>query len=99
MSSSPNNLFQPLATDVKIANGKLIVELNDGREIDVPVSWYPRLKYATELELKRWVLVAKGQGIHWESIDEDISISALLKGKPSGESEESLRRWLSLRDG
>ena len=39
MSSSPDNLFQTLATDVTITDDKLIVELSDGREIAVPISW------------------------------------------------------------
>ncbi len=98
MSSSPDNLFQPLATDVTITDDKLIVELSDGCEITAPISWYPRLENATETELKRWEFIAKGHGIHWKAIDEDISVSALLAGRPSNESEESFRGWLSSRD-
>lgn len=44
-----------------------------------------------------WRLIGKGQGIHWEEIDEDISVEGLLAGKPSGESQKSFERWLSER--
>ena len=38
-----------------------------------------------------------GQGIHWPDLDEDISVEGLLAGRPSGESQESFRRWLSVK--
>jgi hypothetical protein len=56
----------------------LFVHLQDGREIGVPLLWFPRLRKASEEELNDWRLIGNGVGIHWESIDEDISISALL---------------------
>ncbi|MBM2832471.1 MAG: hypothetical protein HW414_1523, partial [Dehalococcoidia bacterium] len=49
-------------------------------EISVPVEWFPRLRDATEEQRKRWRLIGKGIGIHWEDIDEDISVAALLRG-------------------
>lgn len=98
MSSSADDLNQPVATDVTVSEERLIVELSDGREIAVPISWYPRLEHATPEELGRWQLIGKGHGIHWEDLDEDISVPALLAGKPSAESSESLQRWLSSRD-
>jgi hypothetical protein len=56
----------------------LFVQLQDGREIGVPLLWFPRLRKASEDQLKDWRLIGNGVGIHWESIDEDISIAALL---------------------
>ncbi|MCU0459780.1 MAG: DUF2442 domain-containing protein [Bacteroidales bacterium] len=56
----------------------LYVQLQDGREIGVPLLWFPRLRKASEEQLKDWRLIGNGVGIHWESIDEDISIAALL---------------------
>jgi hypothetical protein len=47
----------------------------------------------------RWRFIGKGEGIRWEDIDEDISVVGLLAGKPSGESEKSLKRWLNERAG
>ena len=75
----------------------LRVELSDGRCIDVPLAWYPRLAHASPEELGRWRLVGQGKGIHWASLDEDISVEALLAGRASGESQASLQRWLENR--
>ena len=63
----------------------------------IPIAWFPRLLHSTEKERNNWRLIGKGQGIHWEDIDEDISIEGLLAGKPSGESQESFRKWLAIR--
>ena len=87
----------PYATDVHITEDTLTVDLSDGRSISVPVSWFPRLIQATEEERKNWRLIGKGHGIHWEDIDEDISVEGLLAGRPSGESQASLKRWLQSR--
>jgi hypothetical protein len=87
----------PEAIDVIVSEDSLTVELNDGRTISVPLDWYPRLKYATESERQKWRLIGRGQGIHWEDLDEDISVEGLLAGKPSGESQSSLKKWLESR--
>jgi Protein of unknown function (DUF2442) len=50
----------------------------DGREISVPLDWFPRLQQATDEERQRWELIGNGVGIHWEAIDEDISVAGLL---------------------
>jgi hypothetical protein len=42
-------------------------------------------------------MIGRGHGIHWEDIDEDISVEGLLAGKPSGESQSSLKKWLEKR--
>jgi hypothetical protein len=55
------------------------------------------LLHATSEERDHWRLIGKGEGIHWENIDEDISIENLLAGKPSGESQTSLKQWLQGR--
>jgi hypothetical protein len=53
--------------------------------------------HSTQQEKNNWRLIGKGQGIHWEDIDEDISIEGLLAGKQSVESQESFRKWLATR--
>jgi hypothetical protein len=58
----------------------LHVRLLDGREISVPVEWFPRLRNANLTQRKNWRLVGKGIGIHWEDIDEDILVASLLTG-------------------
>ncbi len=87
----------PEALDVLLTDDTLSVDLSDGRSISVPIAWFPRLLHSTEQERNNWRLIGKGQGIHWEDIDEDISIEGLLAGKPSGESQESFKKWLAKR--
>lgn len=97
MTSSALESETPAATTVAVTDDTLNVELSDGRSIAVPLEWYPRLLHATPAERKNWRLIGKGHGIHWEDIDEDISVEGLLAGKPSGESQASLRNWLDGR--
>ncbi len=87
----------PNAIDVKTSDEALMVELNDGRMISVPLAWYPRLLHATPQERKIWRLIGKGQGIHWDDLDEDISVENLVTGRRSGENQASLKRWLETR--
>ena len=87
----------PFAVEVHVTEDTLSVELSDGRTISAPLGWFPRLEQATEQERKNWRLIGKGHGIHWEDIDEDISVEGLVAGKPSGESQSSFKRWLQSR--
>lgn len=87
----------PDALNVSITDDTLRVDLSDGRSISVPIAWFPRLLHSSEQERNNWRLIGKGQGIHWEDIDEDISIEALLAGRPSGESQQSFKKWLAKR--
>jgi hypothetical protein len=84
--------------DVAITEDTLTVELEDGRTLSVPLAWYPRLANATPEERKQWRVIGDGAGIHWQALDEDISVEGLIAGHPSGESQVSLTRWLSSRD-
>lgn len=88
----------PFAVDVSVTADTLTVDLSDGRSISVPLGWYPRLEYASAEELQNWRLIGQGEGIHWKDLDEDISVEGLLAGKPSGESQASLKKWLSNRN-
>lgn len=90
---------RPLAVDVRTTEDTLTVDLSDGRTISVPLGWYPRLEHASPGERAGWRLVGKGQGIHWEKLDEDISVEGLLAGRPSCESQNSFRKWLQKRQG
>jgi hypothetical protein len=73
------------------------VDLSDGRTITVPTPWYPRLAHGTVEERANRRLICGGEGIHWPDLDEDVSIRNLLAGERSGESQESLRKWLEAR--
>jgi hypothetical protein len=75
----------------------VVVDLNDGRSLSAPLAWYPRLLHGTPEERGNWRLIGSGEGVHWPDLDEDLSIESLISGRPSGESQESLKRWLELR--
>ena len=66
------------ATDVYFDMKHIHVRLSDGREISAPLEWFPRLYHATEAQRQQWELIGGGVGIHWEDIDEDISVAGLL---------------------
>jgi len=97
MNISAIEIEIPKAEDVRVIEDTLTVDLSDGRTISVPLEWFPRLLNATPQERRNWRLIGKGQGIHWEGIDEDISVEGLLAGRPSGESHESFKKWLNQR--
>lgn len=97
MSTSAVELEIPFAEDVTVSDDTLSVDLSDGRSISVPLAWYPRLLHASSAERKRWRLIGRGLGIHWDDLDEDISVEGLLTGKPSGESQASFSGWLAKR--
>jgi hypothetical protein len=98
MSISGTELKGALALRVTVSDDALAVDLADGRTITAPLAWFPRLAHAASTELKNWRLIARGEGIHWPDLDEDISVESLLAGRRSGESQASLRRWLQARD-
>jgi hypothetical protein len=72
---------EPLAVDVVCTDDALRVLLADGREITVPLVWSPRLLKATPEQRQEWRLIGGGVGVHWESVDEDISVESLLRLK------------------
>lgn len=80
MSTSPVKI-EPLAVSVRFPDSaRLLVELADGREISVPLLWFPRLAEASEKERADFSLIGGGLGIHWPRIDEDLSVAGLLRG-------------------
>jgi hypothetical protein len=93
MSSSAVKVNDPVAACVEVSNDTLRVWLSDGRVVDVPISWYPRLSHALPQHRKIWELIGGGHGIHWPELDEDISIGNILLGQPSGESAKSFTKW------
>jgi uncharacterized protein DUF2442 len=99
MTISASELHVPAATGLTVSADTLTVELSDGRALMVPLAWHPRLLHATSAERAEWRLIGQGEGIHWPSLDEDISVEALIAGRPSAESDKSLRNWLSRRSG
>ena len=72
----------PLARHVQVTDDELTVVLADGRRISAPLAWFPRLLRATPEQRADWELLGDGEGIHWPSADEDLSVSGLLRGTP-----------------
>ena len=70
---------EALAVDVSCSDDALTVILDDGRTVSVPLVWFPRLLAATSQQRREWEPIGGGIGIHWEAIDEDISIASLLQ--------------------
>jgi hypothetical protein len=97
MSSSTTETSVATANHVDVTDDALVVQLADGRVLSVPLVWYPRLAHGAAGERAVWRLIGNGTGIHWQELDEDISVAGLLAGRRSGESQQSLARWLQER--
>jgi hypothetical protein len=97
MTTSNVEIIVPAVETVRVTDETLTVDLSDGRTLSVPLMWFPRLVHATPEERAEWRLIGRGEGVHWAALDEDISVEGLIAGRPSGESQASLRDWLDRR--
>ena len=79
MNTSTLTKGEILAHGISFSRDKMCVALSDGRELNVPMEWFPRLLSATKTQRGHWRLIGGGIGIHWDEIDEDISVEGLLK--------------------
>lgn len=66
------------AVDVVFTDDELVVTLVDGRRVSAPLEWFPRLLSSTSEQRAKWRLIGGGVGIHWDDVDEDISVRSLL---------------------
>src|ERR1035437_4810077 len=98
MSTSGAELREAQANSVSVSDDALVAELADDRTITVPLAGFTRLAHGTPTERPNSRLIAGGEGIHWPELDEDVSVESLLAGRRSGETQESLRRWLQRRE-
>ena len=87
----------PRARAARVGEDSLILDLADGRSLSTPLAWYPRLLAGSAAERAHLELIGEGEGIHWPDLDEDLSVESVLAGRPSAESLESFRCWLSAR--
>ena len=87
----------PTIISIEILHNRLVVQLQDERQLVIPLDWYPRLLHATVKERQNWQLLGDGYAIHWPELDEYIGVEGLLAGRRSGESEKSFKRWLEIR--
>lgn len=69
------------AETVRCDDDTLWVALTDGRSIGVPLAWFPRLLRATPEQRAAVTISPSGRGLHWETLDEDISVEGLLAGR------------------
>jgi|SRR6266436_6647633 len=97
MNTLTTELREATAESATVTKDTLKIDLADGRTIEAPLAWYPRLLHATPKERSRWRLIGRGEGIHWPDLDEDISVENVLLGHPSGESQRSFKKWLAGR--
>jgi hypothetical protein len=73
-------ISEPLAKKITFDSDTMWVELADGRQMGVPLAYFPRLLNATEAQRNKYVISGGGAGLHWDDLDEDISIQALVMG-------------------
>jgi hypothetical protein len=77
MSISVNKV-EAKASEVWFGADMMHVRLLDGREISVPLEWFPKLRNASDEQRKKWRLIGRGIGIHWKDLDEDVLVASLL---------------------
>jgi len=99
MSFSVANIQEARAQSARLSEEALTVDLVDGRTIVVPLAWFPRLWHGTPRERNRFELFGAGAYIHWPDLDEDLTVAGLLTGQQSGETPQSLKKWLASRQG
>ena len=68
----------PAIVAARVDKDRITAQLSDGREVAIPMAWFPRLLGATKVQRSRLVVSPGGYGIHWPEVDEDISIKAFL---------------------
>jgi len=79
MNTLIDKIADASAVDVWFDENKMYVRLVDGRELGVPIDWFPQLRDASDEDKNNWRFIGRGTGIHWEAIDEDLSVVGLLK--------------------
>ena len=87
----------PRAIDLQITDAYLVVRVEEGRTLSIPLEWYPRLSNASVPERGNWQFFGGGYAIEWPDLGEHIGIEGLIVGRRSGESPLSLQKWLNDR--
>jgi hypothetical protein len=97
MNSLAIEIQEARVKSVTVSDDALTVDLVDGRTIIMPLVWYPRLWHGTPDERNHFEIIGDGMYIHWPELDEDLTVAGLLAGRRSGESPQSLKKWLEAR--
>ena len=92
--SSLAKKFEPVfvATEVSFTDDSICLQLADGREVRTPLDFYPALKNASSAQRKKFRLIGLGTGIHWDVLDEDLSVEGIVLGRPSYSSAPQKKR-------
>ena len=98
MNSSALEVQEARTQAVTVTEDALTLDLVDGRTITVPLVWYPRLWHGTAEERQHVEVFGDGAYLHWPDLDEDLTVAGLLAGRRSGESPQSLKRWIEARN-
>lgn len=97
MNSLMIEIQEVRAQSITVSEDSLTVDLVDGRTIIMPLIWFPRLWYGSPEERNNYEIIGDGSFLHWPELDEDLSVSGLVAGRRSGESQKSLKKWLKGR--
>ncbi len=74
-------ISEALAVNVHFDADNIWIDLADGRRLSVPLAYFPRLLNATPEQRRNYVISGGGTGLHWDDLDEDISVENLLLGR------------------
>jgi len=74
------SISKPLAIKLHFDSASMWLSLTDGRELGVPLAYFPRLLKASPEQLNNYIISGGGTGLHWEELDEDISVENLMLG-------------------
>lgn len=78
MNQTAKTLAELSILGIKITEDFLTAQISDGREVSIPIAWFPRLMGAKPDQLARYEISPSGYGIHWPDLDEDISIKTFI---------------------
>ncbi len=73
-------VIEALAVGLRFDSDTMWIDLADGRQLGVPLAYFPRLLNAAPDEREHYIISGGGTGLHWDDLDEDISVSGLLMG-------------------
>lgn len=76
--SQPANKARLAILNVAFEGDKIKIEINDGRIVLAPLSWFPKLDQASVADRENFEISSLGYGIHWPTLDEDVSIKAFI---------------------
>jgi len=87
-----NTLNDIRVTRISSTPDTLKADFDDGRSVELPLQWFPRLFRATQSQRDHYELLGRGFGVHWPDVDEDLSASGLALGKPAIEFVKQQRK-------